>query len=100
MLEQVLKGTTSILLCYDLSATKPQESINKWMNLIEKASGSKLPLILIGTKSDLVSNPKKVVIVDDQILDNIIVSSKTQKGLVDVMETLTNSSYKNIKENS
>ena len=73
------RGAKGALICFDVSDRKSFEELHYWINTIRKVAG-KIPIILIGTKSDL-----KRIITDREInkviktyqLDGIFYSSKS-----------------------
>ena len=48
-----LKKADGILLVYDISERQSFENIGKWMNNIVEETDKKVPIILVGNKSDL-----------------------------------------------
>ena len=48
-----IKKANGILLVYDISDKKSFENIGKWMDDIIEETGYKLPIVLVGNKSDL-----------------------------------------------
>ena len=95
LLKKYIKGAAGTLLLYDLSNPTTIKSANEWVELV-RMHNSSLPVILVGTKYDLI-NPKNfddsasnLALAKFDFIDSIKTSSKTGKNVEDVFNVLIN----------
>jgi small GTP-binding protein len=95
LLNDFVGGSIAAVILFDLTRINTIENVYDWIKTLE-AFGN-LPILLIGTKSDLIS-PSQTELIDDYILDivneyeNIItylkISSKTGDNIKNAFEIL------------
>ena len=95
LLKKYVKGAAGALLLYDLTNPATIESANEWVELV-RMHNSNLPIILVGTKYDLV-DPESIneaasnlVLTKFDLIANIKTSSKTGKNVEDLFDLLFN----------
>ena len=95
LLKKYVKGAAGALLLYDLTNPATIESANEWVELV-RMHNSNLPIILVGTKYDLV-DPESIndaasnlVLTKFDLIANIKTSSKTGKNVEVVFTLLIN----------
>ena len=90
MLPRYCKGAVGGVLCYDLSRYSTTHYLQEWFNIWKENAPKDSPLILIGTKSDLLTNPDeeasarqtiKEIAKHLQIESYYIISSKTGRDI-------------------
>jgi len=95
LLKKYVKGAAGALLLYDLTNPATIESANEWVELV-RMHNSSLPIILVGTKYDLVDpeyindNASNLVLAKSDLIANIKISSKTGMNVEDVFTLLIN----------
>ncbi len=101
LLKKYVKGAAGALLLYDLTNPTTIESANNWVELV-RMHNSSLPIILVGTKYDLVDPEfiddaaSNLVVTKFDLLASIKTSSKTGKNVEDVFDLLFNNLLKRI----
>ena len=101
LLKKYVKGAAGALLLYDLTNPATIESVNEWVELVRMYNSS-LPIILVGTKYDLVDpefiddTAPNLVLAKYDLIDSVKTSSKTGKNVEDVFNLLFNYLIKRI----
>ncbi len=100
MLERYALGAKGALIVFDLTRYFTIESIEEWVRICKKGDDN-IPIILVGSKLDLVED----VVVDDQsaleikerfnFIDYIKCSSKTGEGVEEIFKRLAEIVLKN-----
>ena len=105
LLKKYVKGAAGALLLYDLTNPATIESANEWVELV-RMHNSSLPIILVGTKYDLV-DPEfiddatpNLVLAKYDLIGRIKTSSKTGENVEDVFNLLFNNLIKRITQES
>ncbi len=100
-----MKGAAGALLLYNLTNPATIESANEWVELV-RMHNSSLPIILVGTKYDLV-DPEfiddatpNLVLAKCDLIGRIKTSSKTGENVEDVFNLLFNNLIKRITQES
>ncbi len=88
-----MKGASGALLLFDLSNPISIESADEWIKLV-RMHNANLPIILIGTKYDLV-NPKTIdnnlsnfLVAEFNLIANVKTSSKTGRNIEGLFDLL------------
>jgi len=95
LLKKYIKGAAGALLLYDLSNPATINGANEWVELV-RMHNSSLPVILVGTKYDLVDpeyyddNVSNLALAKFDFIASIKTSSKTGKNVEDVFNMLIN----------
>ncbi len=96
LLKKYVKGAAGALLLYDLTNLATMDNVNRWVELV-RMHNSSLPIILVGTKYDLVDpennnddNVSKLALTKFDLIASIKTSSKTGKNIEDVFNLLIN----------
>jgi len=95
LLKKYIKGAAGALLLYDLSNPATINGANEWVELVRMYNSS-LPVILVGTKYDLVDpeyyddNVSNLALAKFDFIASIKTSSKTGKNVEDVFNMLIN----------
>jgi len=95
LLKKYVKGAAGALLLYDLTNPATIESTNEWVELVRMHNTS-LPVILVGTKYDLVKpenindNESNQALSNFDLIACVKTSSKTGKNVEDVFTLLIN----------
>ena len=95
LLKKYVEGAAGALLLYDLTNPATIESANEWVELVRRKNSS-LPVILVGTKYDLVDpeyiddNASNLALAKFDLITSIKTSSKTGKNVEDVFNLLIN----------
>ena len=95
LLKKYVKGASGALLLYDLTNPATIENTNEWIDLV-RMHNTNLPVILVGTKYDLVKpediNDKESnqALSNFDLIANVKTSSKTGKNIEDVFSLLIN----------
>ncbi|MFX0072371.1 MAG: Rab family GTPase [Candidatus Hermodarchaeota archaeon] len=101
LLESYVIGARGALLMFDLTRTMTLENIEQWVNICRKED-SKLPILFLGSKSDLVND---ICIKEDyiqelqdhfELFDYLNISSKTGENVELSFEHLTREILKKI----
>ena len=93
LLKKYVNGASGALLLYDLTNPVSIESAKEWIELV-RIYDSNLPIILIGTKYDLVDpeniddNASNLVLAKFDLIASIKTSSKTGKNIEYVFQLL------------
>jgi len=101
LLKKYVKGAAGALLLYDLTNPATIESANKWIELV-RMHNSNLPIILVGTKYDLVDleliddTAPNLVLTKFDLIARIKTSSKTGRNIENVFNLLFNYLIKRI----
>ncbi len=85
--KQFLRDSKGVFLLFDLTNKKSFYNINKWKSLVKATLGQEIPIVLLGTKSDL-SNERQVSYSDASVF------AKTNN--MDYLE-INNYNHKNIE---
>uniref|UniRef100_A0A915MCZ2 Ras-related protein Rab-43 n=2 Tax=Meloidogyne incognita group TaxID=654580 RepID=A0A915MCZ2_MELJA len=82
------RSANGIILCYDLTSSESFQSLQKWIDDVAKFAVPNVAKILVGTKSDLAEEQRKVEIEEAEqlsrahnMLQNLEVSSKTNVNI-------------------
>ncbi|MBY9010178.1 MAG: GTP-binding protein [Candidatus Lokiarchaeota archaeon] len=95
LLKKYVKVAAGALLLYDLTNPVTIERANEWIELV-RMHNSNLPVILVGTKYDLVDpenindDESNIALANFDLIANIKTSSKTGKNVEDVFNLLIN----------
>ena len=93
LLKKYVKGAAGALLLYDLTNPATLESAHEWLELV-RMHNSRLPIILVGTKYDLVDpeciddTASNLVLSKCELIANIKTSSKTGMNIEQVFNFL------------
>ena len=93
-----VRGSKAVILMHDLTRPETAEKLNNWLNLFETKDGN-LPVILIGTKLDLVQDKKdieqrknanifKIIGERHQLIDHVFISSKTGTNMENILRPI------------
>ena len=96
-----VKGAVGGLLCYDLSRISTKFKLDKWMEIWKENSEPNTPLILIGTKMDLINKGAQNLAVQEiksvaeeyNIEKTFLISSQSGLSVDILMDTLLKDSY-------
>ena len=99
-----LKGAQGILLMFDLTNKSSLSHIRDWYMDVTQVLGEKIPLYVIGNKSDLEYNPNIGTIAKDlcsklrKDIQFYITSAKEGTNMQDVFENIANDIFSQIME--
>ncbi len=95
LLKKYVKGASGALLLFDLTNPVSIESADEWVKLV-RMHNSELPIILVGTKYDLVDpgqndeEASNLALAKYNLIASVKTSSKTGKNVEDVFNMLIN----------
>ena len=95
LLKKYVKGASGALLLFDLTNPASIESADDWIKLV-RMHNSSLPVILVGTKYDLVDlgniddDTSNLALAKYHMIASVKTSSKTGKNVEDVFSMLIN----------
>ena len=93
MLQKYAMGARGAILMYDLTRFGTLQNLEEWIGICRK-DNPKLPIILIGSKLDLMSDDIEQNFLDDiinkfNLFDHLKVSSKTGENVLKIFTSLT-----------
>ncbi len=95
LLKKYVKGASGALLLFDLTNPATIESANEWVELV-RMHNADLPIILVGTKYDLVDlgniddDASNLALAKYNLIASVKTSSKSGKNVEDVFSMLIN----------
>lgn len=105
------KGSNIIILCFDMTNKDSFHGMERWVNLVMNNICNKIPMVIVGTKCDLISES----VIDKEILNNFMknygindyfeTSSKHDINITKIFEKccdyhIESDGYKNISKNT
>lgn len=111
LIPKFLEGASGAFLVFDSVGFTSFNQLDYWYDTIfEYAGDSKIPKILIGSKSDLLDETAKVEIIDDELINKFIKDKKLDGfhrtsalenyNVIEVFKNLTNLMLKKSKVNA
>ncbi|WP_371803722.1 Rab family GTPase [Candidatus Lokiarchaeum ossiferum] len=103
MLPRYCKGAVGGLICFDLTRFSTTKYIQEWFEIWKENAPADAPIILVGTKADLLNSDEENEVAMDTMIDiarqlNLdkfyTISSKTGKDIHILTNEILNESYK------
>jgi small GTP-binding protein len=107
MLPSFCLGSSGVLMLFDLLRPYTFFELEDWVNVIKTNTKGEIPIILLGSKFDLLNNPKNLAVKANDITEFIKkhnlkgylnISSKTNLNIQESFEKLSHLMLENIKK--
>ncbi|MBY8983107.1 MAG: GTP-binding protein [Candidatus Lokiarchaeota archaeon] len=72
LIPRLLNGTDGALIVFDLVSYSSFQQIDYWYNLLKSKIDRKIPILLVGSKSDLLESTSEMEIVQEDSIQEII----------------------------